>query len=233
MEKLQNKSRRVSLWSSPSKENRHGSPTREHKSLASAGREPLSPKGQVPAAMQCEPVEQQSETVTPPMLPASASAASALASASAASASAASASATSAPSQHFRLGRSAMDKHATLFASLDGGMPAHISPDPMPLPDGMIRGNRSRFFCENYPSPHSQKHGGYVTEAGHATDDTTRMMARAVSTSLPDGQSLVFQQQYDWWGDLYDFPHPFKMGTVDFKFSTHFYNKLSKNDKKR
>ena len=58
-----------------------------------------------------------------------------------------------------------------------------------------------------------------------ATDDTTRMMARAVSTSLPDGQSLVFQQQYDWWGDLYDGPHPFKVGKADFKSSTHFYNK--------
>jgi hypothetical protein len=54
------------------------------------------------------------------------------------------------------------------------------------------------------------------------------------STSRLDlGQSLVFQQQYDWWGDLYDGPHPFKVGKVDFNFTNHFYNKLSKKDKKR
>ena len=57
-----------------------------------------------------------------------------------------------------------MDKHATLFASLDGGMTAHTSPDPMPLPAGMIRGTRSRFMLLHYPSPHSEKHGGYVTK---------------------------------------------------------------------
>ena len=33
----------------------------------------------------------------------------------------------------------------------------------------------------HYPSPHSEKHGGYVTEDGHATDDTTRMTNEATA----------------------------------------------------
>ena len=136
------------------------------------------------------------------------------------------------PSSHFPRGRPAMNDYATLFKSLPGGMTAHTSPDPMPLPDGMARSNRSRLMLLHYPSPHSAKWGGYVTETGDATDETTRMMARAVSTSLPDGQSLVFQQQFDWWGDLYDGAHPLKVGKARFKFSTHFYQKLSKEEKK-
>ena len=214
------KSARTARSSTAGKENdAQGSPIRGRKSPGLAGRVPMSPKGQMPAAeheeaMQCEPVEQQSETVTPPTLPASASAA-------------------SAPRLHFPRGRPAMNKHATLFASLDGGMPAHTSPDPTPLPAGMTRGNRSRFMLLHYPSPHSEKHGGYATEAGHASDETTRMMARAVSKSLPDGKVLLWQQQFDFWGDLYDGPHALKVGTVAFSWHKHFYKKLSTADKKR
>jgi len=214
------KSARTARSSTAKKENgTQGSPIRVRKSLGLAGRVPMSPLGQIPAAeheeaMQCEPVEQQPETVTPPTLPASASAA-------------------SAPRLHFPRARPAMDKHATLFASLDGGMPAHTSPDPMSLPAGMTRGNRSRFMLLHYPSPHSEKHGGYVTEAGHATDDTTRIMARAVNKSLPDGQVLLWQQQFDFWGDLYDGPHALKVGKAAFSWHKHFYKKLSKADKDR
>ena len=117
-----------------------GSPARVRKSPGLAGREPMSPKGQLPvpsttagAMASCVEYEPQ--------------------------------------------GRAAMAEHATLFETFPGGMRAHVSPEPMP---GMQRGPRTKLYLRNYPSPHSEKHGGYTTAKGDATDDTTRMKARSV-----------------------------------------------------
>ncbi|XRB12932.1 hypothetical protein RI054_05g27680 [Pseudoscourfieldia marina] len=45
----------------------------------------------------------------------------------------------------------------------------------------------------HYPSLHSEKHGGYVTEDGHATDDTTRMTNEATANV----QMEVRKAKYD------------------------------------
>ena len=127
--------------------------------------------------------------------------------------------------------RAAMAEHAALFETLPGGMHAHVSPVPMP---GMQRGRRTKMYMRNYPSPHSKKHGGYTTAKGDATDDTTRMKARAVKTAMAPGKKVVFGQMYDFYGDVYDGPHDFKAAEgskTDFKPSTHFINKLSAEKK--
>ena len=124
---------------------------------------------------------------------------------------------------HFKRAWPRILSFAAFFAELPGGMPAHLPPVPKPLPEGMRRGQRSRFYLFHYPSPHSAKHGGYVTDEGHATDETTRMLERAVNSSH-NRVNLTFDQHFDYIADIYDGPHPFKVGKVDFTFDKHFYN---------
>ena len=73
-----------------------------------------------------------------------------------------------------------MTEHAAFFETLPGGMHVHVSP-AVPMP-GMQRGRHTKVYLRNYPSPHSEKHGGYTTADGNATDDTTRMKGLAVRT---------------------------------------------------
>ena len=65
-------------------------------------------------------------------------------------------------------GRAAMAEHAALFQTLPNGV--HVSPVPML---GMQRGNRTKLYLRNSPSPHSETHGGY-TRRPRATRRTTR-----------------------------------------------------------
>ena len=65
--------------------------------------------------------------------------------------------ATAPSTKHEPQARPSMLRLALLFAALPGGMEAHVSPPPMP---GMARGERTKMYLRNYPSPHSKAHGG-------------------------------------------------------------------------
>ena len=76
--------------------------------------------------------------------------------------------------------------------------PAHVSPIAMPLPNDKDR-EYSTGALFHYPP--DQKAKAYICNGGHATAETTCILALSLNTVLV--RNLKFAQQYDFMGDLF------------------------------